>query len=217
MLREDTVRIISEKKIIAIVRVLYDEELILLAQALHDGGVDVLEATFDPVDARERARTASSIRALVGALGGRMLFGAGTVTSVEMVRQAHEAGARFIVSPNTDEAVIRATRELDMASIPGALTPTEILCARNAGADFVKVFPACSMGVSYFRNIRAPLKDVRLLAVGGVTPETAGEYLSAGCAGLGVAGCLFRKEWVRDGELARVTQAARKLLAALPT
>ncbi|MBQ7567157.1 MAG: 2-dehydro-3-deoxyphosphogluconate aldolase, partial [Oscillospiraceae bacterium] len=152
---------------------------------------------------------------LVGALGDRMLFGAGTVTSVGMVRQAHEAGARFIVSPNTDEAVIRATRELDMASIPGALTPTEILCAHSAGADFVKVFPACNMGVSYFKNIRAPLKGVRLLAVGGVALETAADYMSAGCAGLGVAGCLFRKEWVRDGEWARVTQAAQELLAAL--
>ena len=144
-----------------------------------------------------------------------MLFGAGTVTTEEMVRQAHDAGARFIVSPNTDEAVIRATRALDMVSIPGALTPTEIKYAHNLGADFVKVFPACNMGVSYFKNIHAPLKDVRLLAVGGVKTENAAEYMAAGCVGLGVAGCLFRKDWIRAGEWARVTQAAKTLLAEL--
>ena len=215
MLREETIRIIEERKVIAIVRGVYGEEILRLAQALHAGGVDVLEATFDPLDAADRVRTAETIRMLGVRLGDAMLFGAGTVTTGEMVRQAHDAGARFIVSPNTDEAVIRATRALDMVSIPGALTPTEIKYAHNLGADFVKVFPACNMGVSYFRNIHAPLKDVRLLAVGGVKTENAAEYMAAGCVGLGVAGCLFRKEWIRAGEWDRVTQAAKTLLAEL--
>ena len=215
MLREETIRIIEERKVIAIVRGVYGEEILRLAQALHAGGVDVLEATFDPLDAADRVRTAETIRMLGERLGDAMLFGAGTVTTGEMVRQAHDAGARFIVSPNTDEAVIRATRALDMVSIPGALTPTEIKYAHNLGADFVKVFPACNMGVSYFRNIHAPLKDVRLLAVGGVKTENAAEYMAAGCVGLGVAGCLFRKEWIRAGEWDRVTQAAKTLLAEL--
>ena len=215
MLREETIRIIEEKKVIAIVRGLYGEEILRLAQALHEGGVDVLEATFDPLDAADRVRTAETIRMLTENLGDCMLFGAGTVTTEEMVRQAHDAGARFIVSPNTDEAVIRATRALDMVSVPGALTPTEIKYAHNLGADFVKVFPACNMGVSYFKNIHAPLKDVRLLAVGGVKTENAAEYMAAGCVGLGVAGCLFRKDWIRAGEWDRVTQAAKALLAVL--
>ncbi len=215
MQREDAVRIIEEKKVIAIVRGLYGDDILRLAQALHEGGVDVLEATFDPLDAQDCIRTAETIRMLNEKLGDRMLFGAGTVTSAGMVRLAHAAGARFIVSPNTDEAVIRTTLQLDMASIPGALTPTEIKCAHNAGADFVKVFPACNMGVSYFKNIHPPLKDVRLLAVGGVTPETAGAYMAAGCAGLGVAGCLFRREWISGGEWERVTRAAETLLAAM--
>ena len=215
MLREETIRIIEEKKVIAIVRGVYGEEILRLAQALHEGGVDVLEATFDPLDAADRVRTAETIRMLTENLGDCMLFGAGTVTTEEMVRQAHDAGARFIVSPNTDEAVIRATRALDMVSVPGALTPTEIKYAHNLGADFVKVFPACNMGVSYFRNIHAPLKDVRLLAVGGVKTENAAEYMAAGCVGLGVAGCLFQKDWIRAGEWDRVTQAAKALLAAL--
>ncbi len=215
MLREETIRIIEEKKVIAIVRGLYGEEILRLAQALHAGGVDVLEATFDPMDAADRIRTAETIRMLTENLGDCMLFGAGTVTAEEMVRQAHDAGARFIVSPNTDEAVIRATRALDMVSVPGALTPTEIKYAHNLGADFVKVFPACNMGVSYFKNIHAPLKDVRLLAVGGVKTENAAEYMAAGCVGLGVAGCLFQKDWIRAGEWDRVTQAAKALLAVL--
>ena len=213
-MREQTIRAIEEKKVIAIVRGIFEEECVGLARALHAGGVDLLEATFSPESAQERLRTAETIRMLVRELGDVMAFGAGTVTTAEMVLQAKEAGARFIVSPNTDEKVIRATVENDMVSIPGALTPTEIRFARDCGGDFIKVFPACSMGVSYFKNIKAPLSDCRLLAVGGVGVADAKDYFAAGCSGVGVAGCLFKKDWVKAGEWERITEAARTFLAS---
>ena len=211
-MRNETIRQILDKKVIAIVRGILGEDCVNLARALHAGGVDILEATFDPEDPALRRQTAETIRRLNNALGHCMCFGAGTVTSPEMAEQAAEAGARFIVAPNTDPAVIKRGVDLDMAAIPGALTPTEIKFAHDCGADFVKVFPACNMGVSYFKNIRAPLKGINLLAVGGVTEKDARDYLAAGCQGIGVAGCLFKKEWVANREWERIEKAAGALL-----
>lgn len=214
-MREEIIRKIEEKKIIAIVRGFYGEDALHLAKALHEGGVDLMECTFDQISAEERLRTAETIRLLADTLGGVMCFGAGTVTDISMVTQAKEAGAAFIVSPNTDEAVIRATIAADMVSIPGALTPTEIKFAHDCGADFIKVFPACNMGVSYFKNVHAPLSQCRLVAVGGVSEKDAADYLAAGAVGVGVAGCLFKKDWVKNGEWAKITECSRALVKAL--
>lgn len=214
-MKEQIVETIAEKKIVAIVRGFYDEKCLGLARALHAGGVDVMEITFDQESETERERTVQTLQLLIKELGDVMLFGAGTVTTVEMVRQAKEAGAQFIVSPNTDDDVIRATVDAGMISIPGALTPTEIKHAWDMGASFVKVFPACNMGVSYFKNIHAPLKQVRMLAVGGVNEKDAADYIAAGCCGVGVAGCLFKKDWVNAGEWEKITEASKALVAAL--
>lgn len=214
-MRNEIIQKILDRKVIAIVRGFYDEDCLNLARALHAGGVDLLEATFDQKSADDRLRTAATIRLMNEQLGDVMAFGAGTVTTVEMVEQARAAGAQFIVSPNTDEKVIRATVAAGMVSIPGALTPTEIKFAHDCGADFVKVFPACNMGVSYFKNITAPLSQVRMLAVGGVNEKDINDYLAAGAVGAGVAGCLFKKEWVRAGEWDRITACAKTLCGIL--
>lgn len=214
-MRSEIIRKISEKKVITIVRGIYDEQCVGLAKALRAGGVHLMEVTFDQESEDERLRTVSTIKRLVKELGDDMAFGAGTVTDLHMVELAREAGAQFIVSPNTDEAVIRATVAADMVSIPGALTPTEIKQAHDFGGDFIKVFPACDMGVGYFRNIHAPLHQVKLLAVGGVNEKDAAQYLAAGCSGIGVAGCLFKKDWVEKGEWERITQCCKTLLATL--
>ncbi len=212
-MREQVIQKIIEKKVIAIVRGIYGQDCLNLARALHAGGVDLMECTFDQESAAERERTVDTIRLLVSELGGEMCFGAGTVTTLEMVELTKKAGGQFVVSPNTDEAVIRATVAADLVSIPGALTPTEIKFAKNCGGDFIKVFPACNMGVSYFKNIHAPLSDCRLLAVGGVNEKDAKDYMAAGCFGVGVAGCLFKKEWIKAGEWDRITECSKALVA----
>ncbi len=214
-MRTEVIERIIREKVIAIVRGIHGADCVNLARALHEGGVGLLEATFDPIDAAERRRTAETIRTLDRELGDGMTFGAGTVTAPEMVLQAAEAGAQFIVSPNTDEKVIRATVEAGLVSIPGALTPTEIKFAHDCGGDFIKVFPANCMGPAYFKSIHAPLADCRLLAVGSVNGDNARDYLQAGCSGVGVAGCLFKPDWVRAGEWERITDAAKRFLAVL--
>lgn len=208
-MREAIIQKILAEKVIAIVRGFYEEECLNLAKALQAGGIDLLEVTFDQRDAAERARTVETLKLLNRELGDKMAFGAGTVTDVEMVRMAKDAGAKFIISPDTDEAVIRATVEAGMVSIPGALTPTEIKQAHKYGADFVKLFPAGNMGPSYLKAVTAPLSHIRILAVGSVDGSNVRDYLAAGAVGAGVSSCLFKKEWIKAGQWDRVTEASR--------
>jgi len=214
-MRESVIQKILDEKVIAIVRGHYDEECLNLAKALHEGGVNLLEVTFDQKSQDARLRTVSTLKLLKRELGAKMSFGAGTVTTVEMVQMAKEGGAQFIISPEMDPAVIKATVEAGLVSIPGALTPTEIKQAYAHGADFVKVFPVGSMGVSYIKAVAAPLSHIRLLAVGGVDGKNVRDYLAAGVVGAGVASCLFKKEWIKAGEWERITEAAKTFVSLL--
>lgn len=215
MEKSAVVKKILDKKVIAIVRGYTDEQCVRLAQALHEGGVDLMEVTFPQTGQKALEDTAKRIRILKEAMGQEMEFGAGTVTSVEMVRFAHDAGATFIISPDTDDDVIRETVRLGMVSIPGAMTPSEMKHAHSCGADFIKVFPANYFGPSYFKTVLAPLSQLRLLAVGGVGENDIANYLKAGAAGTGVASCLFRKEWILAGEWDRITEASRKFVSII--
>ena len=167
-MRDAIIERVREKKIIAIVRGVYGEDCIKLAHALYEGGIELLEVTFDQSKPESLERTSETVKSLTSEFGDKMFFGAGTVTSLEMLSLAHEAGARFIVSPDTNEAVIKKTRDLGLVSMPGAMTPSEIMKAYSYGADFVKLFPVADLGVSYIKAIRAPINHIPLLAVGGV-------------------------------------------------
>lgn len=214
-MKEAVIQRILEEKAIAIVRGYTQQECLDLAKALCDGGVTLMEVTFDQKSQEERLRTVEILKALNRELGDRMLFGAGTVTTVEMVHMAQEGGAKFIISPDMDPAVVKETVALGLVSIPGALTPTEIKQAHACGADFVKVFPVSSMGVSYVKAITAPLSNIRMLAVGGVDGSNVRDYLAAGAVGAGVASCLFKKEWIKAGQWDRITEASKAFTALL--
>jgi 2-dehydro-3-deoxyphosphogluconate aldolase/(4S)-4-hydroxy-2-oxoglutarate aldolase len=211
-MREDVIKKTLEKKIVVIVRGVFGEDCVKLAQALYEGGIELLEVTFDQSKPEAFSRTADTIRQLVNALGDKMIFGAGTVTSVELVHMAKEAGAQFIVSPDTNEQVIRATVEAGMVSMPGAMTPTEIVSAHSYGADFIKVFPIGNLGASYLKAVKAPLNHIKMLAVGGVTEKNIGEYMAAGADGAGVGGQLVNKEWIANGEFDKITVLAKEFV-----
>lgn len=214
-MREAVIQKILEEKVIAIARGYTCEECVNLARALCAGGVKLLELTFDQKSEEARLDTAASLRVLNREMGDQMVFGAGTVTTVEMVQLARDAGAKFIISPDMDPAVIKATVEAGMVSIPGVLTPTEIKQAHVCGADFVKVFPASSVGPGYIKAVAAPLNHIRMLAVGGVDGSNVQQYLAAGAVGAGVAGCLFKKEWIAEGQWDRITEACKVFMAKL--
>ncbi len=211
-MREQVIQRILDEKIIAIVRGFYGDDCLRLAKSLNKGGVKLMEVTFDQKSEQERLRTVETIKLLNEQLGDEMLFGTGTVTTVEMVKISKECGAKFVISPDTNADVIKATIKEDMVSIPGALTPTEISFAHRCGADFVKVFPASDMGVKYIKNITAPLSHIRMLAVGGVGTENVKDYFAAGAVGAGVASCLFKKEWVKAGKWERITEATSEFV-----
>ena len=179
-----------------------------LARALCDGGLPCAEVTFRTEAAEEGIR-------VMAEEFPQMLVGAGTVTEPGLVELTHRAGGCFIISPDTNEAVIRRTRELDMVSMPGAMTPTEILTAHRAGADFVKLFPAAGLGPAYLRAVCAPLSHVKIMVVGGIDEKNVGAFLAAGAAGAGVGGNLANRQWIRDGAWDKITQAAQLLTGAV--
>lgn len=206
---------IKNDKVIAIARKVPVESICALAQALMDGGLHCIEVTFDHSSEETVAATLEGIRKLTEAFGDKMAVGAGTVLYEEEVIAAYEAGAKYIISPDTNEAVIRKTKELGMLSIPGALSPTEIVYAYSLGADYVKLFPAANFGVSYIKAVRAPLSHIPMMAVGGVNPENIGSFLAVGCAGAGCGGGLVSLDSIRKGDFAAITAVARAYVDAV--
>lgn len=213
-MREATIAAIRASKVIAIARGVPAKRARFLAEALLAGGIALMELTYDHSRPESYADTDRAISDLVGEFAGDMTIGAGTVITPECLDRAREAGAEYIISPDTNEEIIAKTRKLGLVSIPGALTPTEIARAYAAGADFVKLFPAGDMGAGYLKAVRAPLKHIPLLAVGGVNGKNAGDFIKAGAVGLGVGGCIVNLDWINNGEYARVTDAAREIIRA---
>lgn len=152
-----------------------------LAEGLYEAGFRLFEVTLNS------AGPLAGIAALRDRLGADARVGAGTVLTTEEVDQVADAGGQFVVSPDIDAPVVERTKELGMGSMPGALTPTEVLRAVRAGADAVKVFPISSVGAGHIRQLRGPLPDVPYVATGGVDEEMAEACIAAGCAGVGVA------------------------------
>jgi 2-dehydro-3-deoxyphosphogluconate aldolase/(4S)-4-hydroxy-2-oxoglutarate aldolase len=214
-MREGTLQKIRDTRLIAIVRGLPAEQLQGLAGALFQGGIELIEVTFAQNKPETWADTAAGIRLLAEKFAGSILPGAGTVLTAEQLTMAYEAGAKYIISPSVNTDVIQATRALGLVSLPGAMTPSEITTAYEAGADMVKVFPIGQLGAAYIKAIKAPLSHIPLLAVGGVNEKNAAEFLEAGAEGLGVGGNLVNKDWIASGEYEKITAAARQYVAAV--
>lgn len=205
----DTLTFIEENKVIAICRRVYGDDLLRLSDALKAGGVKMIEVTFDQAAPDCINQTTDNIRKLCEKHGDEMMFGAGTVLSVEQVDAAKDAGARYIISPNVNEQIIRRTKELGLVSIPGAMTPSEIISAHELGADIVKLFPSGYLGFRYIKDILGPISHVKLCATGGVTEENWGEYLDHGFAGAGISGRLCDKKCIQEGNFEEITKRAK--------
>ena len=206
---------IKERKIVAIVRGLSPEYLVRLGHAFEEGGIGLMEVTYNQTAPETWKDTANGIEAVEKEFGERLLVGAGTVITLEQVSMTYNAGGHYLVTPTTQPEIIRAGKALGLGAYPGALTPTEILTAYEAGADAVKVFPASSLGPGYIKAIRAPLSHIPLMAVGGVNEKNAAEFMKAGCVGLGVGGNLVNKEWIKNGEWDKITALAKEFRKAV--
>ncbi len=209
-MREQVIRAVEENKIVAIVRGIAAEKLIPVAEAMYEGGIRLLEITYSANGAVSDEQTAENIRILSEHFEGRMFIGAGTVITTKQVELTKEAGGKFIISPDTFVDVIKKTRELGLVSMPGALTPSEIQIANRAGADFVKLFPITSMGPSYVKAVKAPLTNVKLLAVGGVNLDNMKEYLNAGVCGFGIGSNITPKKCIEEGNYEEIVALSKK-------
>jgi 2-dehydro-3-deoxyphosphogluconate aldolase/(4S)-4-hydroxy-2-oxoglutarate aldolase len=204
------VQVLEQCRAIGLVPVLRAESVekaLALAEAIAAGGVTVLEITMTVSGAMQVMRKLAETRPDI-------LIGAGTVLDPETARMCILEGAQFIVSPALNLATIEMCHRYSIAALPGALTPTEIVTAWQAGADVVKVFPANSMGgASYLKSIKAPLPQVELIPTGGVSLATAEDFLKAGAFALGVGADLVDAKAMAEGRPEAVTESARKYLA----
>ena len=206
---EQVKKLILEEQLVVLFRRVPTEQMAELARALVRGGVKILEVTFDQLADDPAALFAESLRIVREAVGDDLILGAGTVLTAEQVRAAKEAGARFIISPCTDSEIISLTKKLGMLSIPGAMTPSEIVGAWKLGADIVKLFPADDLGYHYIWNIRGPLPHIPLMATGGINPQTIPEFLSRGINAVGTGVSIVDREMLNRGDYAGIEALAR--------
>lgn len=197
-----------EAKIISIIRGVSSEQIVPAVEALARGGVRFVEVTFRPGDQEACRDTLKSIALLKRTFSGRMHVGAGTVLTAAQVEDAAAAGAEFIISPNTNAAVIARTKALGLLSLPGAYTPTEAEVAWEAGADIVKIFPADGLGPKYFKAVKASLSQLRLSAVGGVSEKNIGDFIAAGVDSFGIGINLVSADKVARQAWAEIEEAA---------
>ena len=209
-MRNNIIKAVSEEKLVVIVRGVARDKLVPLAEAMYRGGVRLLEITYSANGSISDEETADRIRMLADHFKGRMFIGAGTVLTEKQVELTAKAGGGFIISPDTNVDVIKKTREIGLVSMPGALTPTEIMTAHNAGADFVKLFPIDSLGVSYVKAIKAPLSQIKMLAVGGVGLDNIPEYKKLGIAGFGIGSSIIDKNMIEKEDYDGITELAKK-------
>ncbi|MGW8824176.1 bifunctional 4-hydroxy-2-oxoglutarate aldolase/2-dehydro-3-deoxy-phosphogluconate aldolase [Paenibacillus sp. JNUCC32] len=205
----NTMSSILDNKIIAIIRGANSKDVLNMAKALHEGGVNILEITMNSPNAL------SAIEEITVELGDRVVVGAGTVLDSETARAAILAGAKFILSPTVDIETIQMAKRYGAVSIPGAFTPTEILSAYENGGDIIKVFPA-TLGPSFIKDIRGPLPQIPLLPTGGIGLNNIQEFMKAGAIGCGIGSALVNTQLeITDEYFVQLTEKARQFASAV--
>jgi 2-dehydro-3-deoxyphosphogluconate aldolase/(4S)-4-hydroxy-2-oxoglutarate aldolase len=205
----NTLKRLLECGVVAVLRLPSADLLPDVARALIAGGVLGIEVTTSTPNAID------GIARLAGEFGDQAIVGVGTVLDAQTCRHAIDAGAQYVVSPGYDEAVHQAAKAKGKLSMPGAMTPTEILRAWHAGADVVKVFPSTALGPAYFRDVLAPLPFLKLMPTGGVDAKNVGEWIKAGAVCVGAGSSLAPKEAIAKKDWQTITSNARAFINAI--
>lgn len=211
-MKEDIEKLVRESRVIAIIRGFSPDVCLKLAEAYARGGIRMVEVTFNQTSPETWADTVAAIRVIREHFFGDIRVGAGTVLTEEQLTMMEDAGGEYMVTPNVNPSLIRECVRRGCAAMPGALTPSEAVDAWEAGASFVKIFPAGSLGAGYVKALRAPLSHIPFLAVGGVGPDNVRDFMAAGCVGVGVGGNLTNKEWIATGEWDKISSVAKSLI-----
>jgi 2-dehydro-3-deoxyphosphogluconate aldolase / (4S)-4-hydroxy-2-oxoglutarate aldolase len=205
--RDAIVRTIEACGVVAVIRMQDPTRLAAVVEALAAGGVRAIEVTMTVPGAVEL------IRGLAPALSGDFVLGAGTVLDADTAERVIDAGARFVVSPVLRTGIIAAAHRRGVPAMPGCFSPTEILTAWDAGADIVKVFPATALGPGFFKDLRGPLPQVKLMPTGGVTIDNAGDWIRAGAVAVGAGTALVDAGSIAAGDYAAIAEKARRIVA----
>jgi 2-dehydro-3-deoxyphosphogluconate aldolase / (4S)-4-hydroxy-2-oxoglutarate aldolase len=210
MTKSEIIKRILETGIVPVVRAPSSEEALRLVEAIHAGGIDIIELTMTVPGAPE------VIDLIARRYGSEIVVGAGTVLDEDAARTCIRAGAAFVVSPILDEAMVEHCQNEGVPVMPGALTPTEVVRAWKAGADLVKVFPCGAVGgPSYLRALKAPLPQIDLMPTGGVSLKTVAEFIYAGASVIGAGTDLVDLAALREGKPEMITDKARKYVEAI--
>ena len=209
--KEQNLKTVGDAGVVAVIRANSKDQLVGITEALLAGGVPAIEVTMST------PKAISGIEMLADRFGDRAVIGVGTVIDAATARDAIAAGAQFVVSPVFDDGIVSTTRRYGKIMIPGAFTPTEILRAWSAGADVVKVFPSTVLGPQYFKDILAPLPQLRLTPTGGVDVKNAGDWIKAGAVFVGAGSSLVTKDALAKSDWAGVTANARSFVEAIRT
>lgn len=206
---------LMRNKLVAISRKVAKEDIKNTAKALYEGGIRSLEITFDQSNPNCIEETVRSIEIVREVMGERMMIGAGTVLNVEQAIAAAKAGASFVLSPDTNVKVIDKVKDLGLISVPGAMTPSEIMVAWNHGADIVKLFPAGILTLAYYKAIKGPISHVPLMAVGGVGLENMKSFLDAGFCSCGIGSNIVRNDLIASKRFNDLTNLAKEYVSQI--
>ncbi len=213
--QEEICRYISEKKVVSIIRGVAEDKIIPTLKAIVDGGINILEITYDHTSSQTIENTLKSMAAAKKYFGNKIFLGVGTVLTCRQVLDAKDNGACFVISPGFDEAVVKTTKENGMVSIPGAFSPSEVSNAYIAGADFVKLFPVSALGPDYVKQISAPLSHIPMLAVGGIDLLNIGDYIKTGVKGFGIGSNIADKKLINEGRFDEISRRAEAFARAV--
>ncbi|MFC7186873.1 bifunctional 4-hydroxy-2-oxoglutarate aldolase/2-dehydro-3-deoxy-phosphogluconate aldolase [Halorubrum yunnanense] len=202
----ETLSRLADTGVVAVLRGVEADQLIGITEALREGGVTAVEITADTPD------VAGKLEEVTGSFGDEVVVGTGTVLDSETARATLMAGAEFVVSPSLHEDVIETCNRYGAVTAPGVMTPTEAVRGYEAGADFVKVFPAKTVGPAHLGAMKGPLGQIPMMPTGGVAPDNAGDYVEAGAFAVGAGGALVDYDAAERGDYDEITETAREFV-----
>ncbi len=209
MSRIEIVKNIIANGVVAVVRTKQPEKLIRIIEAIYEGGVKTIEITMTVPNALKM------IEQINKSVNDEIILGVGSVLVCDDAQKAIDAGAKFVVSPVYDKDVIVTSHKNNVPAMPGTFTPTEIFNARKNGADIIKVFPADILGMKFFKAVKAPMPELKIMPTGGVTLDNAGDWIKAGACAVGVGSALLDERAIEENNFKKLRDNARRIMESI--
>jgi 2-dehydro-3-deoxyphosphogluconate aldolase/(4S)-4-hydroxy-2-oxoglutarate aldolase len=209
MSREEIVKCIIDNGVVAVVRTKHPDKLIKIIEAIYEGGIKCIEITMTVPNAL------NMITQVRKSVSSEILVGVGSVLDSDTAQKAIDAGAKFVVSPIYNNEILSISHKNNVPVMPGCFTPTEIFNAQKAGADIIKVFPADVLGMRFFKSIKAPMPNLKIMPTGGVTLDNAGDWIKSGACAVGIGSALLDEKAIKENNYSKLTENAKRIINSL--